>query len=240
MNMTNSAVAPPAEARRGSIAKRAAQIVVMLVLIAATLFIPVGNVAWTWAWVYLGLYLLGIAVSAFFMLRTNREAIARRSESAGGEDWDRILAGIFSVVYFLGIPLIASLDTRFGWTNELALGVHILGGILFVLGFALFSYAMITNAYFFTVVRVEMDQGHRVCKHGPYRIMRHPGYSGLILQSLGASLLLGSLWALVPAILSSALLVLRTAKEDDTLHAQLKGYHRYTKQVRYRLLPGIW
>ena len=240
MNTTGSTVSGASESARGSIVKRAGQILVMVLVTAAALFVPAGTLTWTWGWVYVGLYLLGVAVAAFFMLRLNRAAIARRSESTGMKDWDRIVAGLFTVTYFLGIPLVAGLDTRFGWTEELALGFHILGGSLFVLGFALFVYAMVCNAYFSTVVRIQKDQGQRVCKEGPYRIMRHPGYTGAILQSLGMPLLLGSLWALIPAVLAIALLIIRTAMEDDTLHAELKGYHRYTKQVRYRLLPGIW
>jgi protein-S-isoprenylcysteine O-methyltransferase Ste14 len=237
---TSSTVSGPSESAPGSVAKRAGQILVMFVLTAAALFVPAGTLTWTWGWVYLGLYLLGIAVAAFFMLRRNRAAIARRSESAGMKDWDRIVAGLFTVAYFLALPLVGGLDTRFAWTSELALGFHIFGGILFVLGLALFLYAMIANAYFSTVVRVLTDQGQRVCKEGPYCIMRHPGYSGLILQSLGLPLLLGSLWALIPGGIAVVLLIIRTKLEDETLHAELKGYHRYTKQVRYRLLPGIW
>jgi protein-S-isoprenylcysteine O-methyltransferase Ste14 len=237
---TNSAATQSVGTSPGSIGKRAVQVLVMFLLTGAALFIPAGTLAWTWGWVYLGLYLLGILVSAFFMLRLNREAIARRAESAGMKDWDKIVGGLFTLVYFLGIPIVAGLDIRFGWTEALDLGLHILGGTLFLLGFALFLYAMITNAHFSTVVRVMADQGHRVCKEGPYKIMRHPGYSGAILQSVGLPLLLGSLWALIPGGISAVLLVIRTKLEDETLHAELKGYHRYTKQVRYRLLPGIW
>jgi protein-S-isoprenylcysteine O-methyltransferase Ste14 len=240
LNTTESKVSQASKSTSRGIVKRAVQVLVMFLLIAAVLLVSAGSLTWTWGWVYLGLYLLGIVVAAFFMLRVNREAIARRAESAGMKGWDKIVGGSFTVAYFLGIPLVAGLDTRFAWTGPLALGLHIFGGTLFVLGLALFLYAMITNAYFSTVVRVLTDQGQRVCKEGPYCIMRHPGYSGLILQSLGLPLLLGSLWALIPGSIAVVLLIIRTNLEDETLHAELKGYHRYTKQVRYRLLPGIW
>ena len=36
------------------------------------------------------------------------------------------------------------------------------------------------------------------------------------------------------------LLILRTALEDRTLQAELPGYADYARQVRYRLLPGVW
>ena len=99
---------------------------------------------------------------------------------------------------------------------------------------------MIANAYFSTAVRIQTDRGHTVCRTGPYRYVRHPGYLGFILQSIAVPILLGSLWALVPGIVAAALMVVRTALEDRTLQAELLGYQQYSREVRYRLIPGIW
>jgi protein-S-isoprenylcysteine O-methyltransferase Ste14 len=52
--------------------------------------------------------------------------------------------------------------------------------------------------------------------------------------------MLGSLWALVPAVLTVGFTVARTALEDKTLQAELDGYQEYTHNTRYRLIPGIW
>ena len=89
-------------------------------------------------------------------------------------------------------------------------------------------------------MRIQSDRDQRVIDSGPYAIVRHPGYVGGILFSLGIALALGSLWALIPAILSSSVLVLRTKWEDETLQAKLSGYADYARRVRYRLLPGVW
>ena len=53
-------------------------------------------------------------------------------------------------------------------------------------------------------------------------------------------LALGSLWALIPAILLCPFLVLRTVWEDQTLQEELSGYKEYARRVRYRLVPGVW
>ena len=45
---------------------------------------------------------------------------------------------------------------------------------------------------------------------------------------------------LIPAVIAAAVLVVRTALEDRTLQKELEGYVEYTKNTRYRLLPGIW
>jgi protein-S-isoprenylcysteine O-methyltransferase Ste14 len=59
-------------------------------------------------------------------------------------------------------------------------------------------------------------------------------------MELCIALVLGSLWALIPAGMVAALLVVRTVLEDAALKAELPGYGDYAGRVRYRLLPGIW
>ena len=60
-----------------------------------------------------------------------------------------------------------------------------------------------------------------------------------MLFFLGGALCLGSVWALIPAGLTSGLLVLRTFWEDRTLQAELPGYKEYTQKVRHKLIPGV-
>ena len=79
-----------------------------------------------------------------------------------------------------------------------------------------------------------------MCRSGPYRFVRHPGYLGYSLHSLGMAVLLGSWWALIPGVAAVAAMTTRTFLEDRTLHAELPGYPDYAAQVRYRLLPGVW
>ncbi len=57
---------------------------------------------------------------------------------------------------------------------------------------------------------------------------------------LSTPLVLGSLFALIPAILAVSLIIVRTALEDKTLHEELEGYIDYAKQVRHCLIPGVW
>ncbi len=219
---------------------RMAQVAFSILLLALFLFLSSGDTAWAWAWVYLGLNLVGVAVNAATLFRYSPETIARRGESEGMKDWDKAVGGAWGLAYFILVPLVAGLDHRLGWTGAVSLAVHLAGAVLFSLGFALFSWAMVTNAHFSTVVRVQSEEGQTVCTAGPYRAVRHPGYVGAIGQSLGAPLLLGSGWALIPGIVAAALMVLRTALEDRTLQQELAGYAEYARAVRHRLLPGVW
>lgn len=228
---------------KADIVRRMVQILITILIQAAILFGAAGSLHWWQAWSYIGLYLGGIAVNTVFMIRINPETIAERGRGASAEgwkDWDKRIGVAFGIFYFIGILLVAGLDFRFDWTDSLAVGWHIAGMVGFALGGALFSWAMITNAYFSTAVRIQTDRGHQVCTTGPYRFVRHPGYVGVSLQSLVMPLMLGSLWTFVPAVTAVLLLILRTALEDKTLHEELAGYTAYAAQTRYRLLPGIW
>jgi protein-S-isoprenylcysteine O-methyltransferase Ste14 len=99
---------------------------------------------------------------------------------------------------------------------------------------------MASNKYFSRYVRIQKERDHAVVSTGPYQHIRHPGYSALIISTLGTPLLLGSYWAIIPALLTTGGFIVRTSLEDQTLQAELDGYEEYTRRVRFRLLPGVW
>jgi protein-S-isoprenylcysteine O-methyltransferase Ste14 len=222
------------------IAARAAQIIGVFVFLSVVLFLAAGRINWTWAWIFLGLYVLSVAINSTFLLRTNPETVAERGRPKEMKDWDKIVSGLWGFAQFLAVPLIAGLDNRFGWTREVGAIWHIAGAVIFAVGLAIFGWAMISNAYFSTAVRIQSDRGQTVCRSGPYRFVRHPGYTGANLQSLGAPILLGSWWGLVPGVVAVILMIIRTAIEDRTLQNELPNYQDYARHVRYRLAPGIW
>ena len=90
------------------------------------------------------------------------------------------------------------------------------------------------------MVRLQTDRDHRVISSGPYRWMRHPGYAGALLSYLATPFFLDSSWALLPTVIITIGLIIRTYLEDKFLMDELEGYRDYTKRVRYRLLPGVW
>jgi len=221
-----------------AIVKRMVQVVFQFLFMAAMLFISAGNLKWAWAWAYLG---VGVGVLAVNVLVMPPELIAERGriDQEDVKTWDRVLAiplGLFS----LGTPVVAGLDVRFGWSPQFALAIHLIGLTFVGLGQGLFTWSMVSNKYFSASVRIQMDRDHTVATGGPYRYVRHPGYVGYIVSAFATSLVLGSLWALIPAALTLCLFVVRTALEDRTLLEELDGYRDYAARVRYRLLPGVW
>lgn len=228
------------QVRRG-IVKRVTQVGVQVLLLAAIFFISSGRLGWWAAWLYLGIFVISVVINATILLRKNPELIAERAKA--GEDtqgWDRALSLAWGLLSGIGVPLIAGLDMRFGWSPPIPLMVRVLALVLVVVGTAFSSWALITNAFFAGTVRIQEERGHDVTSDGPYRIVRHPGYSGWILSGLALPVMLGSWWALIPAVLAAGALAVRTSFEDRMLQTELGGYKEYSQRVHYRLVPGVW
>jgi len=154
--------------------------------------------------------------------------------------WDKVLAPLMAVSIGYPMGIVAGLDHRYHWTPEFPLWLIVTGFTLISLGYAFAAWAVAENRFFSAVVRIQTDRGHVVCDSGPYRFVRHPGYSGNILALLGIVLALGSVWTLIPAAVASIIGVIRTQLEDRTLQEELPGYRDYARRVRYRLFPGIY
>ena len=135
---------------------------------------------------------------------------------------------------------LAGLDARFHWTKDIPALVYALGVVVYLAGHAIMQWARYTNRFFSSMVRIQTDRGQTVCKEGPYRYVRHPGYVGGILFEVTTGIVLGSWWACVPQVIAALLLIWRTSKEDRTLQSELPGYDEYARETRFRLLPGVW
>lgn len=204
------------------------------------IFLPAGTLAWRPGWIFLGVLVLGFGVSALVLARVNPVIYRARSRiQAGTKRWDKALLALLLPTLVAILP-VAALDAgRFHGSAVPAWAV--LAGYLGVLaGIGVTGWAQAVNPFFEPGVRIQSERHQRVIDGGPYRFVRHPGYVGALFLLFGMALALGSFWALVPAALAAALLVLRTAWEDRLLQAELPGYADYSRRVRWRLLPGVW
>ena len=220
-----------------NILRRLIQVSMSIIITLIILLVSAGIINWIYAWIYTFASVLVIITNALIF---PAELIAERGRKKENvEKWDKIITGIIIIPWYT-IYILAGLDIRFGWSPEFALWVHIAALITFLSGNALVSWAMIANNYFSTKVRIQYDRGHTVSSEGPYRHVRHPGYLGMIIFILSTPILLGSFWALIPAIITVILFIVRTSFEDDTLKNKLEGYKKYAEKVKYRLISGIW
>jgi len=217
------------------------RVAVGLLILLALVFGPVGRLDWAWGWVYLGTYLGAVSLAFAYMAIADPELLKERTRRpAGAKGWDRVLVVLFGLVSTPASLVVAGLDVRFGWSPPLPLALQLAALSVGVLACGLGFWAMVSNTFFSTFFRIQTERGHAVVSAGPYRIVRHPGYVGVIAFLLATPLILGSLGALVPAGVGAAILIVRTALEDQTLHRELEGYPDYARRVRHRLLPGVW
>jgi protein-S-isoprenylcysteine O-methyltransferase Ste14 len=153
--------------------------------------------------------------------------------------WDMVWAVLFTIAV-IAIYVVAVAETRDGVAREPGAS-WLLGLAIFTPGWTLVIWSMVVNPFFEKTVRIQTDHGHRVIDTGPYAYIRHPGYVGFAVGwILPTPLLLASTRAFIPALIVVGLLVIRTALEDRTLHAELPGYAEYATRVRFRLIPGVW
>ena len=206
------------------------------------LFLAAGRVDWIWGWAQLVILAAFLAGHPLLLIPINPELLAEREKGLrdeGVKRWDKWIAGAAGGM-LLPLWVVAGLDVRFHWTGGMPIALHA-GGLLFnVLGYALFLWAMASNALFSEGVRIPEERGHAVGTGGPYRCVRHPGYAGAILAQLATPFLLGSAWAAIPSVGSAVLYTVRTYLEDRTLAEELRGYPEYAQQTRFRLLPYVW
>lgn len=104
----------------------------------------------------------------------------------------------------------------------------------------LILWTIFANSFAIPIVEDQSATGQVLIDSGPYALVRHPMYLGLLPFLLGIGLWLQS-WASLPLIvLILPALAGRIQVEEKMLLATLDGYAEFTKQRRYRLLPGIW
>lgn len=191
-------------------------------------------------WALVAIYVVWVAANAVLLMPGSPALLAERvSHRFSEKRWDNVILGLYGVMTLVKL-VVAGLDFRYSWTPPLPLMVQLSALVIAALSYALVTWAMVANAFFAMANRIQSERGHTVATGGPYRFVRHPGYTGAILFELATPILLGSFWALLPGGVSALAMLVRTVLEDRSLHTELAGYAEYAQHVRYRLLPGVW
>jgi protein-S-isoprenylcysteine O-methyltransferase Ste14 len=140
------------------------------------------------------------------------------------------IVGVFVLANDLPSAAIASLR----WP------LFILGIVLMVAGIAVRQWAVLLLGRFFTTdVRVHGDQ--TVVESGPYRWVRHPSYTGLLMTLLGIGLALGNWVGLLAVVLLPAVgIVVRIRVEERALLDGLGEPYRRFAATRAHLIPHVW
>lgn len=210
------------------------------IVFSGILFISAGKPDYIQGWVFLSANVLATFMN-YYSIRRNSELINERSKPGEGiKSWDKLLLGLSALMYIL-LVVSAGLDSgRFRWTPDFNWPISLLGVAFLIIGQVIFLTARSQNSFFSSVVRIQKERGHTVCDTGLYKIVRHPGYFGMIVSLAGLPLITTSVWSALPTSIAIILLLIRTSLEDKTLMQELDGYRAYSLKTRYKLLPFVW
>ncbi|HEU4846712.1 MAG TPA: isoprenylcysteine carboxylmethyltransferase family protein, partial [Rubrobacteraceae bacterium] len=201
-----------------------------------------GTPLWPAGWVFMAIFFGFALVIVLWLGREDPGLLAERLSTPiqrGQPHWDKVFVVAVVLLFVFWLILMPLDAVRFGW-SEVPGWLRILGAVGLVLSFYIIFLTFRENAYLAPVVKLQLERGQSVVSTGPYRFVRHPMYASMFLFFPATALLLGSWWGLLLCPVILGLLVWRTTLEDRLLQNELAGYDAYARNVRYRLIPGVW
>jgi len=205
-------------------------------LIATLLFVLAGTWRDPWLWAYVCVW-TSTALYAFLGIDDDLAKERFRPPTASADRVGLRFIRLSALTHFV----VGALDTgRWHLIAPMPSVARALGLALMAAGLMMFYRAMRENQFFSAVVRIQADRGHRVVDTGPYSIVRHPGYAGLLLVPPVSGLAMGSWLAVAVGVVMTMMVVRRVLFEDAFLREHLDGYGAYAQRVPHRLIPRVW
>ncbi len=197
---------------------------------------PAGSLGYWQGWVFCAVILTPALFTALYFLKRALEFLERRMKYKEKESQQKNIIAVSNLFCLLGF-LIPGFDFRYGWSS-VPIWLVILSDIIILAGYFLIFFSFKENVY--AGRTVEIFKGQKVIDSGPYAIVRHPMYAGIIPLFLFIPLALGSFWGIIPMLVVCAAIIFRIFNEEEMLKRDLPGYVEYCEKVRYRLIPFIW
>ncbi|MEN6324557.1 MAG: isoprenylcysteine carboxylmethyltransferase family protein, partial [Proteiniphilum sp.] len=176
---------------------------------------------------------LSLFITIYFQKR-NPEFLARRRRVKDQESVKKISA-FFNLAFLAYI--IPGFDFRYHWSS-VPVWLVIAANLMVFFGYVFIIIVFKENSYASANLQVEENQ--QIISTGPYGVIRHPMYTGLLMMILFAPLALGSYWAVLPALLYIPWTVIRIKNEEEMLLRDLPGYREYCSRITKRMIPSVW
>jgi protein-S-isoprenylcysteine O-methyltransferase Ste14 len=199
-------------------------------------FLPAWTLNYWQAWVYLLVLWVPMIFIVSYLYKNEPELLIRRMRRGEKQRTQKLIVAL-TWPFFLLAYILPGFDHRFHWSN-VPISVTIISFILVLTSYLFIGLVFKTNSYASRII--EVAQGQQVITTGPYAIVRHPMYMGVLGFYIFSPMALGSYWAVIPALFITVTLVWRITGEEKELVANLEGYKEYTLKRKYRLVPGIW
>jgi len=214
----------------------AIRFILLFPVLGLMFFLPAWTLNYWQAWLYIFIVAVPAIFIARYLYKNDRALLERRMRMKERLQGQKLIVTT-SWIFFLATFLIPGFDFRFHW-SEMPLAVVIISEALVLVGYLIVAFVFKANTYASRIIEVEKDQ--KVITSGPYAIVRHPMYFGVLIFYIFSPLALGSYWAVIPALCIVPFIIARIKGEEKELLENLGGYMDYTLKTRYRLLPGIW
>jgi protein-S-isoprenylcysteine O-methyltransferase Ste14 len=209
----------------------------------AALMIPVilyalaGTLRYWQGWLFWAVLFIPMLFALIHFLRTDPELLERRMKFQEKEPEQRTIIFLGNAIFVAGFLAIA-IDLRLHGLNQVLSSMVLAADAAVFLGYCLILWVLKENSY--ASRTIEVVKGQKVVTTGPYAIIRHPMYLGVLVMYLLTPIALGSWWSIPVFSLYIPLLVWRINSEEKVLLRDLPGYYEYCQNRRYRLLPLIW
>ncbi|WP_025161679.1 methyltransferase family protein [Paraclostridium bifermentans] len=208
--------------------------IILTIFMWIILFIPAGSIKFWEAWIFWSGFSTITFFITFYFMKKNPEFLVRRAKVK--QTKESVKTPLIFKVYYLGFVL-PGIDFRFHWSN-VELWIVISSNIIVFASYIFIFYVFKKNSYASTVIQVENEQN--VISSGPYALVRHPMYLGMVIMSLFMPIALGSYISIIPMIFIIPITIIRIKNEEEILLKNLNGYKAYCSKIKYRLIPFIW
>jgi protein-S-isoprenylcysteine O-methyltransferase Ste14 len=200
------------------------------------ILLPAGTLRFWQVYAYFAVLIVPLCFVVIYFLKNDPEFLERRMRMREKEKQQKWVVLTSTVLFAAGF-LVPGFDQRFGWSN-VPIYVVIIADIMVLSAYLFIFYVFRVNSFASRIIEVAENQ--KVISSGPYRVVRHPMYTGVLVMYLFTPVALGSYWAIIPFLFLPVTFVFRILNEEKVLTQNLAGYKDYCQKTRYRLIPLIW
>ncbi|MCL4268061.1 MAG: isoprenylcysteine carboxylmethyltransferase family protein [Anaerolineales bacterium] len=207
-----------------------------VLMFALLFFLPAGTWRYWQAWMYIGVLITPMFFVIAYFMRKDPDLLERRMRMRERRTEQRKIINL-SVLFFVLAYILPGFDIRFGW-SKMPAWVSIVAAVVMFLSYLIVFRTMQVNSFLSRVIEVAENQ--KVIDTDVYGIVRHPMYVGMTVLYVVSPIVLGSWWAVIPALVIIPVIVFRILDEEKALEKELPGYMEYKQKVKYRLIPFVW
>lgn len=207
-----------------------------VLMFALLFFLPAGKWRYWQAWMYIGVLITPMFFVIAYFMKKDPDLLERRMRMRERRTEQRKIINL-SVLFFVLGYILPGFDIRFDW-SKMPAWVSIVAAVVMFLSYLIVFRTMQVNSFLSRIIEVAENQ--KVIDTDVYGVVRHPMYVGMTVLYVVSPIVLGSWWAVIPALVIIPVIVFRILDEEKALEKELPGYVEYKQKVKYRLIPFVW